>query len=80
MKSGSAHIMARSSSPICDGPSSPMDTPQCVPTSFKLSLLMAAMRMKSYARVTKHENKEATGTLPRAASPMAIPTMFCSAM
>ena len=23
--------------------------------------------MKSYARVTKHENKEATGTLPRAA-------------
>ena len=41
---------------------------------------MAARRMKSYARVTKHENKEANGTLPRAASPMAIPIMFCSAM
>ena len=43
--------LARSSSPICDGPSSPMDTPQCVPISLRLSLLMAAKRMKSYARV-----------------------------
>ena len=80
MKSGSAHIMARSSRPICDGPSSPMDTPQCVPTILILRLLMAAKRMKSYARVTKHENSAANGTLPRAASPMATPTMFCSAM
>ena len=44
---GCARIIARSSSAICDGPSSPIDTPACEPASFTFSRLIAAMRMKS---------------------------------
>ena len=45
--SGCVDIMAKSSSPIWDGPSSPMLTPTCVPTNLMFDWLMAAMRMKS---------------------------------
>ena len=42
-----ARIMARSSSAIWDGPSSPIDTPACEPVSLMFALETAAMRMKS---------------------------------
>ena len=45
-----ARIIARSSSAICDGPSSPIDTPAWEPVSFMFSIEMPAMRMKSAAR------------------------------
>src|ERR1700674_4075061 len=47
---GSARHMARSSSAIWEGPSSPIDTPACEPAILMPTLLIAAMRMKSYAR------------------------------
>ena len=63
----------RSSSAICDGPSSPIDTPACEPASFTLTLLIAAMRMKSAARVRNAANVDGNGIAPRAASPIADP-------
>jgi hypothetical protein len=39
--------MAMSSSPICEGPSSPIETPQCEPTRQMSARLIAAIRMKS---------------------------------
>src|SRR5436309_15852524 len=54
VKFGWARNIARYSSAICDGPSSPIDTPACDPASFTPTLLMAAMRMKYAARVRKH--------------------------
>ena len=41
---------AMSSSAICDGPSSPIETPACEPASRRSTRLIAAMRTKSYAR------------------------------
>ena len=38
------------------------------------------MRMKSAARLRKQANVDGNGIAPRAASPMAAPTMTCSAM
>src|SRR5688572_22376061 len=69
-----------SSKPICEGPSSPMLTPTWVPTSLILDWLIAAMRMKSYARVKKAANVAAKGIFPQAAKPAAEPSMLCSAM
>ena len=77
---GSARIMARSSSAICDGPSSPIETPACEPAILTLLLPIAAMRMKSYARVRNAANVEGNGIAPLAASPIAAPIMVCSAM
>ena len=48
-----------SSSAICEGPSSPIETPACEPTSLRLARLMAAMRMKSYAREKNAANVDA---------------------
>ena len=42
-----ARIIAKSSSAICDGPSSPMLTPTCEPTSFKFDCEMPATRIWS---------------------------------
>src|SRR5678815_56167 len=47
---GCARIIATSSSAICDGPSSPIETPAWLPAILMLLLLIAAMRMKSLAR------------------------------
>ena len=80
MKFGCARHIARSSSAICDGPSSPIDTPACEPAILMLTLLIAAMRMKSAARVRKQANVDGNGIAPRAASPIAAPTITCSAM
>ena len=79
-QSGTARIIERSSSAICDGPSSPIEMPACEPVSFTLTAEMPAILMKSAALVRKHANVDAKGTAPRAASPIDIPTMTCSAM
>ena len=42
-----ARNVARSSSAICDGPSSPIETPACEPESRMLAREIAAMRTKS---------------------------------
>ena len=72
--------MARSSSAICEGPSSPIETPPCEPQSRMFAWLIAAIRMKSYARLKKAANEEANGTQPRTWSPTAAATSCCSAM
>ena len=41
---------------------------------------MPAIRMKSAARLRKHANVDGNGIAPREASPMAAPTIACSAM
>ena len=43
-------------------------------------LLIAAILMKSAARVRKHANVDGNGIAPRLASPIAAPTITCSAM
>ena len=78
--SGCDVIIDRSSSAICDGPSSPIETPECEPTIFTFNLLIASMRMKSAARVRKAANVAGNGIAPRAAMPIAAPSIACSAM
>ena len=75
-----ARIMARSSRPICDGPSSPMLTPACEPQRWIVALLTDAMRIKSKARVKKAAKVEQNGRLPNTARPTAAPTICCSAI
>ena len=69
-----------SSSAICEGPSSPIETPACEPHRHIVARLIAAMRMKSYARVRNAANVEANGRQPRAWRPTAAATICCSAM
>ena len=70
---GCADISARSSSAICDGPSSPIDTPACDPAIFTLRSLIASMRTKSPARRQKRRegrrkrNRTACGQAHRGA-------------
>ena len=45
-----------------------------------LTLLIAAMRMKSAARSRKQANVDGNGIAPRAASPIDAPIITCSAM
>ena len=59
---GWARIIARSSSAICEGPSSPMETPAWEPQSRTSARLIAAIRTKSYARVRNAANVAANGT------------------
>ena len=69
-----------SSRPICDGPSSPIDTPACEPQSDIVARLTAAMRTKSYARDRNAAKVEANGRQPTAWRPTAAATICCSAM
>jgi len=71
---------AMSSSAICDGPSSPIETPACEPDSRKFAREIAAIRMKSYARVRNAANVDENGTQPRTCTPTAAATFRCSAM
>src|SRR5215211_6122764 len=48
-----ARSMARSSRPICEGPSAPISTPAWEPTSRRSTTEMAPIRMKSWARDRK---------------------------
>ena len=73
-------MLAMSSSAICDGPSSPIDTPACDPESRRFARETAPMRMKSYAREKNAANEEANGTQPRTCMPVAAATSCCSAM
>ena len=75
-----ARKAARSSRPICEGPSSPIETPACEPESAIVARLTAAIRTKSYARVRNAANVEANGFQPRAWSPTAAAINCCSAM
>ena len=75
-----ARSEAMSSSAICDGPSSPIETPACEPQSENVARLIAAMRTKSYARERKAANVDANGRQPTAWSPTAAATSCCSAM
>lgn len=56
-----ARIMARSSRPIWEGPSWPMETPAWEPQSWMPVPLTAAIRMKSWARVRNAANVVAKG-------------------
>src|SRR3989344_1462018 len=69
-----------SSRPIWDGPSSPIDTPACEPTNFMLALEYAAIRIWSCARDQNAAKVEAKGIFPLFESPIATPTIFCSAI
>ena len=62
-----ARIMAISSSPICEGPSSPIDTPQCDPAYLIVTPEIAAIRMWSNARLRKAANVDTKGIFPHAA-------------
>ena len=72
--------MAKSSRPIWDGPSSPMETPAWDPQNFRLGSEYWLMRTWSKAREKKAAKVETKGILPRVARPSPAPTMFCSAM
>ena len=64
--------MARSSSAIWLGPSSPMETPQWDPAMLMLVWEMTPMRKLSKARVQKQAKVEAKATVrSRQARPMA---------
>jgi hypothetical protein len=69
-----------SSNAICDGPSSPIETPACDPLSTSLAREIAAMRTKSYARERKAANVDTYGVQPRTCIPTAAATSCCSAM
>ena len=55
---------AMSSSAICDGPSSPIETPAWEPESENVARLIAAMRTKSYARERNAAKVDANGRQP----------------
>ena len=75
-----ARNAARSSSAICDGPSSPIETPACEPDNAILAREIAPMRTKSYARERNAANVDANGVQPRTCMPIAAATSCCSAM
>jgi len=75
-----ARNMARSSRPIWEGPSSPMETPAWDPQNLRLGSEYWLMRIWSKAREKKAAKVERQGILPRVARPRPAPTMFCSAM
>ena len=74
-----ARIIEMSSSPIWEGPFWPIETPACDPHNGMLAREMAAMRMKSCARVKKAANVDAKGRYPRTCRPTAAATNCCSA-
>ena len=76
----SARNSARSSTAICDGPSSPIETPACVPHRRRSALLIAPIRIWSAARARNAPNVAANAFLPIAWSPVWTPIMHCSAM
>ena len=75
-----ARIIARSSSAICEGPSSPIEIPAWDPERQNVAREIAAIRMKSYAREWKAANDDANTRRPRAWSPTAAAAICCSAM
>ena len=79
---GSAHASARSSIDICDGPSSPIEIPLCVPTTFTFTRGYATV-VRNCSKplfITKQENELTNGILPVIASPAPSATMLASAI
>ena len=70
----------RSSTAICEGPSSPIEIPACEPLIRRSARLIAPIRIWSAARVRNAPNVAANAVLPRACSPVCTPIMLCSAM
>ena len=69
-----------SSRPICEGPSGPIETPQCEPTIFRFGAEYWAIRNWSNPRVKKAAKVEAKGINPSFAIPSAVVIIFCSAI
>ena len=67
---------------ICDGPSSPMEMPLCVPTTFRLTFGNAAVtrNCSNPLFMAKTEKLDANGIFPADARPAPIATMLASAM
>ncbi len=81
-KLGRAQASARSSIPICDGPSSPIETPAWLPMTFT-GRPGKATDMRSWSKalhIMKQANEATKGSLPDSARPAAIPTRFDSAI
>ncbi len=72
--------MAMSSSPIWEGPSSPMETPAWEPANLMLAFEYRLIRIWSKALVKKAAKVETKGIFPRLDRPTAVPTIFCSAI
>src|SRR6185503_9514294 len=62
---GIAHMAARSSRAIWDGPSSPIETPAWDPANLTFSPEIPVIRAKSLARERKQANVEGNGIAPR---------------
>ena len=67
---------------IWDGPSSPMEMPLCVPTTFKLTFGKAAVTRScsNPLFMAKQEKLEAKGILPLEARPEPMAIIFASAI
>ena len=81
-KPASEQARAVSSTLICEGPSSPMEMPLCVPTILTLTLGYAT-QTRSCSKplvMMKAEKLEANGIFPAIANPAATATMLASAM
>ena len=72
----------RSSMLICEGPSSPMEMPLCVPTTFRFTRGNAAVTRScsNPLFITNTEKLETNGIFPAEASPAPMATMLASAM
>src|SRR5262245_50428575 len=82
VKLTSEHASAISSTDICDGPSSPIEMPLCVPTTFTFRFGYAAAT-RSCSKplfITNAEKLAMNGILPAYAMPQPAATMFDSAM
>ena len=79
-RSAASASTTRSSTAICDGPSSPIETPACDPHRRRFARLIAPMRTKSAARDRNAPNVAANAVLPSACMPVWAPTTHCSAM
>src|SRR3989344_4274071 len=71
---------AISSRPICEAPSSPIDTPACEPQNAMWDFDIAAILSWSWALVRKAAKVETKGEKSLASRPRDIETIFCSAI
>ncbi len=67
---------------ICDGPSSPIEIPLCVPTTFRLTFgyATATRSCSNPLLMAKQEKLAANGILPLDAKPAPIAIMLASAI
>src|ERR1051325_3854777 len=81
-KPGREQARAVSSTLIWDGPSSPIEIPLCVPTTFTFSLGYATVTRNCSKPlfITKQEKLATTGILPAYANPAAMAHILASAI